>query len=173
MDTMASQNRDQAHNCLFNRLFRCRSKMTSKLRVTGFCETGEFPAQRTSNADRVSIWWRHHVAFEWPCDKPMYNTGLSTGEKWLSPGFFNRVIENDALVSGLSFTWSKTISLRWRHNGHDGVSNHQPHHCLLNRLFRSRSKKTSKLRLTGLCAGNSPVSGGFPGDRRIPRTNGQ
>ena len=25
--------------------------------------------------------------------------------------------------------------LQWRHNGHDGVPNHQPHHCLLNRLF--------------------------------------
>ena len=35
-------------------------------------------------------------------------------------------------------------SFQWRHNGHDGVSNHQPHDCLLNRLFRYRSKKTSK-----------------------------
>ena len=33
---------------------------------------------------------------------------------------------------------------------------HQPHGCLLNRLFGRRSKKTSKLRVTGLCAGNSP-----------------
>ena len=48
------------------------------------------------------------------------------------------------------------ISLHWRHNGHDGVSNHQPHGCLLNRLFGRRSKKTSKLRVTGLCGGNSP-----------------
>ena len=47
-------------------------------------------------------------------------------------------------------------SLRWRHNDHDSVSNHQPHGCLLNRLFRRRSKKTSKLRVTGLCVGNSP-----------------
>ena len=46
--------------------------------------------------------------------------------------------------------------LRWRHNDHDGVSNHQPYHCLLNRLFRRKSKKTSKLRVTGLCVGNSP-----------------
>ena len=46
--------------------------------------------------------------------------------------------------------------LHWRHNDHDGVSNHQPLGCLLNRLFRRRSKKTSKLRVTGLCAGNSP-----------------
>ena len=50
-------------------------------------------------------------------------------------------------------------SLRWRHNGCDSVSNHQPHHCLLNRLFGCRSKKTSKLRVTGLCAGNSPGTG--------------
>ena len=54
------------------------------------------------------------------------------------------------------------ISLLWRHNGHDGVSNHQPHDCLLNRLFRRRSMKTSKLRVTGLCAGNSPGTGEFP-----------
>ena len=47
-------------------------------------------------------------------------------------------------------------SLRWRHNDHDGVSNHQPHGCLFNRLFRRRSKKTSQIRVTGLCAGNSP-----------------
>ena len=50
----------------------------------------------------------------------------------------------------------------WRHNGHDGVSNHQPHDCLLNRLFRPRSHKTSKLRVTGLCVGNSPGTGEFP-----------
>ena len=47
-------------------------------------------------------------------------------------------------------------TLRWRHNDHNGVSNHQPHDCLLSRLFRRRSKKTSKLRVTGLCVGNSP-----------------
>ena len=45
---------------------RCRSKKTSKLRVTGLCEgtspvTGEFPAQRASNVENVSIWWHHDV----------------------------------------------------------------------------------------------------------------
>ena len=50
----------------------------------------------------------------------------------------------------------------WRHNGRDSVSNHQPHGCLLNRLFRRRSKKTSKLRVTGLCVGNSTGTGEFP-----------
>ena len=51
----------------------------------------------------------------------------------------------------------RVVALRWRHNGRDGVSNHQPRDCLLNCLFKHRSKKTLKLRVTGLCAGNSPV----------------
>ena len=52
-------------------------------------------------------------------------------------------------------------SLRWRHNARDSVSNHQPHDCLLNRLFRCKLKKTPKLHLTGLCAGNSSGTGEF------------
>ena len=51
---------------------------------------------------------------------------------------------------------------QWRHNGRDGVSNYQPRGCLLSRLFGRKSKKTSKLRVTGLCVGNSPVTGEFP-----------
>ena len=55
--------------------------------------------------------------------------------------------------------------LQWRHNEWFGVSNHQPLHCLLNHSFCRRSKKTSKLRVTGLCAGNSPVTGEFPAQK--------
>ena len=58
--------KERPHDCLLNHLFRHRSKKTSKLRVTGLCAgnspgTGEFPAQRDSYAENVSIWWRHHV----------------------------------------------------------------------------------------------------------------
>ena len=56
----------------------------------------------------------------------------------------------------------KINALQWRHYERDSVSNHQPHDCLLNRLFRRRSKKTSKPRVTGLCVGNSPGTGEFP-----------
>ena len=52
--------------------------------------------------------------------------------------------------------------LQWRHNGHDSVSNHQPHDCLLNRLFRRRSKKTLKLHVIGLYVRNSAVLVEFP-----------
>ena len=65
-----------------------------------------------------------------------------------------------------------TNSLRWRHNERDSVSNHQPHDCLLNRWFTRRSKKTSKLRVTGLCVGNSPETGEFPAQRASNAENG-
>ena len=61
------------------------------------------------------------------------------------------------------------FSLQWRHNEPDGVSNHQFHNCLLNRLFRRRSKKTSKLRVTAFVRGihrwpvNSPTKGQWRG----------
>ena len=67
MGTIASQITSLA-DCLLNRLFRRRSKKTSKLRVTGLCAgnppvTGEFPSQMASYAENVSIWWRHHDWF--------------------------------------------------------------------------------------------------------------
>ena len=57
------------------------------------------------------------------------------------------------------------ISLQWCNNDPDGVTNHQRIDCLLNRLFRHRSKEISKLRVTGLCEGNSSVTSGFPSQR--------
>ena len=59
----------------------------------------------------------------------------------------------------------KIKALRWRNNELDGVSDHQPDDCLLNLLFRRRSQETSKLRVTGLCAGNSPETGEFPAQK--------
>ena len=126
----------QPHDCLLNCLFRRRSKETSKLRVTGLCGgnspvTGEFPAQRASNAENISIWWSHHV---------IIGSQISTGH-------------------------CRKKTLQWRHNGRDGVSNHLRLDCLFSRLSRRRSKKTSKLRVTGLCDGNPWVIGGFPTQR--------
>ena len=58
--------------------------------------------------------------------------------------------------------YTMVIALQWRHNERDGVSNHWRLECLLNRLFRRRSKEKSKLRVTDLCEGNPPVTSGFP-----------
>ena len=70
------------------------------------------------------------------------------------------------LVILLHLLWAKsTDTLLGRHNERDAVSNHQPHDCLLNHLFRRSSKKTSKLHVAGLCEGNSPVIGELPAQR--------
>ena len=64
------------------------------------------------------------------------------------------IMAAEKMISGI-------LQLQWRCSGRDGVSNHLPHPYLLKRLFRHISKKLSKLRVTGLCAGNSPVTGEF------------
>ena len=71
-------------------------------------------------------------------------------------------IKPNYIKSSLYCTFVPENTLQWRHDGLESVSNHQPHHCLLSRLFGRRSKKTSKLRVTGLCAGNSAGTGEFP-----------
>ena len=45
----------------------------------------------------------------------------------------------------LSVTFGMDISLQWRNNGHDGVSNHQPHDCLLKRLFKRKCQSSASL----------------------------
>ena len=67
--------------------------------------------------------------------------------------YFMHISDSDSQWLLDKYNRSFAISLQWRHNGYHGVSNHQPYGCLLNRLFRRRSKKIVKLRITGLCAG--------------------
>ena len=66
---------------------------------------------------------------------------------------------------------TKQFTLQWHHNECDGVSNHQRLDCLLSLFFERRSKKTPKLRVTGLCEGNSPVSSEFPAQRASSAEN--
>ena len=66
---------------------------------------------------------------------------------------------------------SQCVALQWRHNGHDGVSNPSPTIVYSTVLIRRRSKTISKLRVTGLCAGNSPVTGEFPEQRASDAEN--
>ena len=88
---------------------------------------------------------------------------VSSGNNY--PGLY----QTSSDTTGLGQELTTPISLQWRHNERDGVSNHQPHDCLTNRLFIRRSKKTSKLRVTGLCEGNSPVTGEYPHKGTVTR----
>ena len=94
----------------------------------------------------------------------LFNTKLQLEENCFHHSVIQGIwkIQSLAVLRCVLFHKVLIDSLRWRHNDHAGVSNHQPHGCLLNRLFRRKSKKTSKLRVTGLCVGNSPGTGEFP-----------
>ena len=72
-------------------------------------------------------------------------------------GYLHHLVSTEASF-GLRVLSFPASALRLRHSGRDSLSNHQLHHCLLNRLFRRRSKNTSKPRVTGLCVGNSPLN---------------
>ena len=60
----------------------------------------------------------------------------------------------------VTVVWHTGVSLQWRHNERDGISNYRRCYCLLDRLSRRRTKKISKVRVTGLCEG-----GGSTGHR--------
>ena len=110
----------------------------------------------------ISIYHKYYKMFffEWKClakSRIKFNSNI-----FLCNWRQVRVGSGYGLVVSGNKSLPEPLSLQWRHNEHDRVSNNQPHHCLLNRLFGRRSKKTSKLRVTGLCVGNSPMTGEFP-----------
>ena len=84
-DVIMSVVASQTTGCLLDRLFRRWPNKTSKLRVTGLCEgNGEFPAQRASNAENASFWWRHH---ESPIRVSFFKLGYEHGcSFWLGMG---------------------------------------------------------------------------------------
>ena len=104
--------------------------------------------------------WPRVVSLLWSNNELKHRTSFNSSHKhWEEVGL---VILWQNRISEYRQMKVNECSLRWRLNERDSVSNHQPHDCLLNRLFRRRSKKTSKLRVTGLCAGNSSGTGEFP-----------
>ena len=70
---------------------------------------------------------------------------LSVG-LWINLGSFVKSIPSPSRFHVIA-KWAASLGsvvalhlLRWRHNDHDSVSNHQPHDCLPNPLYGRRSK---------------------------------
>ena len=89
--------------------------------------------------------------------------------KILDPVLVSPLLRVQTCVKALGVNIDNRLTLHY--NELDGLSNHQPHDCLLNRLFRRISKKASKLRFTGLSGANSPITGEFPTQRVSNATN--
>ena len=106
-DGVSNRQRD----CLLNRLFRRISKKTPKLCVTGFCEgnppmTDRCPSQRPSNAEYVSIWWRHHG---------MQRDGTQSTH-W-SPGIIHRLSNLLVFVCLIRYCGFWFLVMAWFKNG--------------------------------------------------------
>ena len=75
MRAMASQ--ITSVTIVYSTVYSGADQESIKARVTGLCEgnsplTGEFPAERASNAENVSIWWRHHVTWDYSMDNQLH-----------------------------------------------------------------------------------------------------
>ena len=103
-----------------------------------------------------SIFGYHFTHWFDPITRKVFYSDVTTRDELSQPWDQNLDTKIIILISlRLPYAF-RVSSLQWRHNEHDSVSNHQPCDCLLNRLFRRRLQKTSNLRVTGLCVGNSP-----------------
>ena len=141
------------------------------IRRTIFSFRWMYSSHAAAQLDVVSIW---ALGFMWYCGQIKYssslgrdalNTFMRLHYGWCLHGNeCKQYIGNAPHMSRNQLghaCMESPISLQWRHNERDGVSNHQRPQNWLNHLFRRRSKKTSNLRVTGLCAGNSPVTSEF------------
>ena len=112
----------------------------------------------------------HNIQEHWLITISNYLAVLITFTKPVVAAWHEAIRHYVASITGgerlMALRWRESYqeshTLRWRHNGRDSVSNHQPRDCLLNRLFRRTSNKASKLRVTGPWVVNSPGTGEFP-----------
>ena len=135
----------------YSRILERRCRQIDCLIITGVLKGVRLTALNTSNDKRTDrlLYEGIHLQSE--------NVTRSWKAKYVAWVYSWR-------IPRLLRTWHK-MSLQWRHNASDGASNDRRLHCLLNCWFRHRSKKTSKVRITGLCAGNSPVIDEFPAQK--------
>ena len=100
-----------------------------------------------------------------------------SNQQWVSIGSDTGLVLNrqQDIILIINQLWPSLLMhmcpLKWCHDEWDGVSNHRRLDGLRNSFFRRRSKKTSKLRITGLCEGNSPVTSEFPSQRASDAKN--
>ena len=145
------RNRDVKRNPIFQEVsqrFFLQNAASNDLVSYGICR-GFFTF-------RIGLKWRLVVLYEFSSADGCFGYWqLSANEQlvWYEWHFVTY-----AFIQQHGLQWNILDPLHWRYNERDGVSNHQPRHCLLKRLFTHRSKKTSTLRVNGLCEGNAPVT---------------
>ena len=131
-----------------------------------FCHINTFPKfNHTVNQNTKSLTMTLTSFLKETC----FRCSITTGTNYEKQKTLCNFITKNSACRWPSKVLGHVQTLQWRHDERDGVLNHRRLYCLFNRLFRRRSKKTSKLRVTGLCEGNSPMIGEFPAKWTVTR----
>ena len=77
------------------------------------------------------VMWTYYEQIIWP--QPQRSQTVRISETYCE---YNSMQKTSLLVVAMI-----SSSLQWRHSGRDGVSNHQAHDCLLNRIFKAGIKE--------------------------------
>ena len=85
---------------------------------------------------------------------------------YLTFTYVRRLLHRNANLPARIHCLVSIFTLHWRHNDHDGVSNHQPHGCLLNVYSDADQRKHQS-------SASLAFVWGIHRDRWIPRTKGQ
>ena len=110
MSAMASQI-SKPHDCLPNRLSGADQRKHQSSASLAFV-TVEFPAQRASNAENVSIWWRHHGYQDSILHMQTTTTSGVDGLAWLTHWDRDEI---DAILQRTfsnAFSWMKMFEFR-------------------------------------------------------------
>ena len=151
------------------------SQITSLTIVYSTVYSGADQRKHQSSASLAFVWVIHrgpvNSPHKWPVTRKMFP--FDDVIMILQPSNIHSLghVAWRPLLGLLSWCHGMPCTLQWCHNAHDGVSDQRRLDCVLNHLFRRRSKKTSKVHVTGLCEGNSPVTGEFPAQRASNEKN--
>ena len=140
--------------------------------------TGDFRCNRAHYDVTVMCCWVKEIVniatlgFRWicrwfcvPCLGERKWSVIDTNVYWHDFLYDSLLVASARMKQSWRIWVNPLMSLQWRHNECDGVSNHWRLEYLLYHLFRCRSKRASKLCAIGLCEGNPPVTSGFSSQR--------
>ena len=122
----------------------------------GIIGNGSHTVKPCLNGMNGAIWIVYDNAMKWKIFQRYWSfVRTTTGHRWIfSTGPVMR-------------SFYGILSLQWRHNVHDGVSNHRLSHMFDQLLLQAQIKENIK------APRHWPLCGEFTGGRWIPRTKGQ
>ena len=127
--------------------------------------TGEFPAQRASNAENVSIWWRHHIHIAYQHHRVGLRSSLLSSIQLYQPNMIWSHVSADEVCNTIrnsnNLIYDTLISIFWQiWRGH---LNLLAITLSVQNIVLANSKELTNIRITGM--GILAISGEFPAQK--------